>query len=909
MKRLSTLLCLHLFSISAWCQTYTDLLYNASSCPANVSCLGYVSNPSHAASGNNTMSFATMYNNLGVGSSVVLEVGFSTPAPGGSLVGVTLQKGNQTLSLGLLSNITIELISSSNTVVAQKNGLQLEDLGLLSGSGNQSVYAATFYTTLGNYDIERIRITLGGVLNALNDIRVYNGFYLAPATNGSGKICGLEYATQLVSSSCSGLFCSVPNPGNAVDTSNLDNYATLNIPVGLIGVLGTADIHLRWTTPGAAGQYIGFIIGQENVLLNLALLSNVSVSLYDGAGGKVYEKNGFSTVDLTLLSGSSGKSIIGFYSPVNFASARINLTQIVGLLTSVRIYGAIKFNPTPDIIHITTSPYTNLCAGDTVILTADSGYSNYLWSTGDTTQSITVHSSGTYTLTGLDTSSCKLYSAVQPITINPVPPTPQINGGTVARYICANDSVHISITTLPHHTISWNTGHLSDSLWTSAPGIYIATHTDTLGCSSASDSIHVIQDLIAASIHTASNQYAFCYHPSDSLLLSVNTSGDILWENGDTTQSRHVPLVSDSMYHVVVTSANGCVAYDTIQISINPNPAIPTINGLPLGVLSDTICSGDTLLLSVNAPGLQTLWNTGSTSSFIEVTSAGNYSLTVIDSLGCTAQSDTLAVLVDSPSVYISPDTSICAGESITLAAYGNGSLLWGTGNSGSSIIVTPASSSTYQVTLTSLAGCITTASVNVSVISTHTMQAEDDVFDMGDQVPASFDLAENDSLIVGSQIWTLITAPLHGNAQIQDGIVSYTPSGQPVKHDSFTYSICINSTCGYICDTANVIITFTNAVEPEVEIPRGLSPNGDGINDKWVIDGLENYPNNRLTILSRWGDILYQAKPYTNDWDGKASSNVLAPFNTLVPDGTYYFVLILDENTDPIKGFLEIRK
>lgn len=71
-----------------------------------------------------------------------------------------------------------------------------------------------------------------------------------------------------------------------------------------------------------------------------------------------------------------------------------------------------------------------------------------------------------------------------------------------------------------------------------------------------------------------------------------------------------------------------------------------------------------------------------------------------------------------------------------------------------------------------------------------------------------------------------------------------------------------------------------------DVVIPDVFTPNNDGINDKLVITCLENFPENTLTIYSRWGEIIYQAEGYSNNWDGKAEKN-----KSDVPDGVYVFI------------------
>ena len=61
---------------------------------------------------------------------------------------------------------------------------------------------------------------------------------------------------------------------------------------------------------------------------------------------------------------------------------------------------------------------------------------------------------------------------------------------------------------------------------------------------------------------------------------------------------------------------------------------------------------------------------------------------------------------------------------------------------------------------------------------------------------------------------------------------------------------------------------------------------NGDGINDLLVITCIENYPDNSLTIYNRWGEVMYQAEGYSNNWDGRGEKN-----KSDVPDGTYAFI------------------
>ena len=91
------------------------------------------------------------------------------------------------------------------------------------------------------------------------------------------------------------------------------------------------------------------------------------------------------------------------------------------------------------------------------------------------------------------------------------------------------------------------------------------------------------------------------------------------------------------------------------------------------------------------------------------------------------------------------------------------------------------------------------------------------------------------------------------------------------------------------------------------------LTPNGDMLNDNFEILGIENYPNNKVIIFNRWGNIVWEVKGYINDdparsFEGRSNSGLLNGGGNL-PDGTYYFVINRGDGSAPQKGFLVIKK
>ena len=102
-------------------------------------------------------------------------------------------------------------------------------------------------------------------------------------------------------------------------------------------------------------------------------------------------------------------------------------------------------------------------------------------------------------------------------------------------------------------------------------------------------------------------------------------------------------------------------------------------------------------------------------------------------------------------------------------------------------------------------------------------------------------------------------------------------------------------------CDSL-VVLTLDANPTVHVIIPEGFSPNDDGINDTFVIQGIENYADNRIRIFNRWGNKVYEASPYRNNWDGRNHEGGNVGSDKL-PVGTYYYLLWLRKNDSPKKG------
>ncbi|WP_415782649.1 gliding motility-associated C-terminal domain-containing protein, partial [Flavobacterium jumunjinense] len=131
-------------------------------------------------------------------------------------------------------------------------------------------------------------------------------------------------------------------------------------------------------------------------------------------------------------------------------------------------------------------------------------------------------------------------------------------------------------------------------------------------------------------------------------------------------------------------------------------------------------------------------------------------------------------------------------------------------------------------------------------------------------------------------QVVTLTVTDSNGNANTADAYVSFT--GLDIDLDAIADS----------CD---------NELNPDITPILGISPNGDGENDTWVIENITNFPKATIEVFDRNGIKVYNTTNYQNDWKGNRNGS-----GELVPIGSYYFVInVFGEGSLFIKGWLYI--
>jgi hypothetical protein len=224
---------------------------------------------------------------------------------------------------------------------------------------------------------------------------------------------------------------------------------------------------------------------------------------------------------------------------------------------------------------------------------------------------------------------------------------------------------------------------------------------------------------------TINNDGIIC-RGADVLLTAVGGTS-YQWGNSSTSNSILVNPHNNTSYTVTVTGATGCSATLTKSVDVNSLPSSSILVQESSGNVPDdgVVCIGENVILNASG-GVSYLWNTGSVTSSISLSTSNTtvYTVTVTDMSGCSAISSTTVtasplpiptvVVTETSGIY--NDGLICLGSSITLTAGGGATYIWASGATSSSVLITPTASTLYSVTVTNINGCSSNTSTMVTV-------------------------------------------------------------------------------------------------------------------------------------------------------------------------------------------------
>lgn len=373
----------------------------------------------------------------------------------------------------------------------------------------------------------------------------------------------------------------------------------------------------------------------------------------------------------------------------------------------------VTSNPLPATPVITPSGSLTFCNGNSINLQGPPGLS-YLWSTAETTQSISVSTSGSYTLVVTDANSCtSAVSLASNVLVNPIPPTPTITTQGGINSICQGQVLSLSSSFSPSYL--WSNGQTSQNISISASGVFTVEVTDANGCTSLPSAPFnvVVNPLPATPSISASGATTFC-NGSD-VVLSAPVSDAYLWSNGATTQS--ITVSANGTFNVIVTDVNGCVSPVSSNevVTVIQIPSVTINSNGPLN-----FCNGSSVTLSPNLTSNGYLWSpTGEITQSIDATTTGDYSVQIIDANGCiSAPSNIISVNVfPTPPVPIINSTTpvICQGGFVTLSTDPASAYFWS--NGASTPTITTNAVGIYSVFIIDNNNCTSPSSLPINLV------------------------------------------------------------------------------------------------------------------------------------------------------------------------------------------------
>lgn len=340
------------------------------------------------------------------------------------------------------------------------------------------------------------------------------------------------------------------------------------------------------------------------------------------------------------------------------------------------------------------------------------------------------------------------------------------------------------------------------------------------------------------------------------------------WNFGDNTSSNQQNPVhvysAPGTYTVTltVTSDSGCVKLITKSVMVKP--LISASINLTTPVQCHNDCNASLMALPSNGISPYSyLWNNSQTTASISGLCSGSYTVTITDSLNCTA-TQTFTIPNPPPLIINTSSTDdycgrLCIGSAFVSVGGGAGpySYQWNDPQNQTTAGINALCEGNYAVTVTDANGCSVTATASVGY---------NDYFPPFSAVPPEATIYQGQSVNITSTVYSggvYQWSPPDGLTNVNISNPVATPAQSIVYVVQFADSNgCPNS------DTVRIFIKETTCIEPEIFIPNAFSPNDDGSNDILYVRG-NTIRELLLRIYNRWGEKVFETNNPSSGWDG----------------------------------------
>lgn len=348
------------------------------------------------------------------------------------------------------------------------------------------------------------------------------------------------------------------------------------------------------------------------------------------------------------------------------------------------------------------------CTGGSTILDAGAGYTNYNWSSGETTQTIEVFMGGDYSVLVTDLEGC---SGEDMITVFEMEEAQPVIAGLLS--FCSGASTILDAGVW--ETYDWSSGETTQTIEVDATGVYEVTVTDPSGCTGVAE---VTVAEMSEPIVEIEGNLMVCEF--GSTFLQVNQSFvNYQWSTNSLSSSINVDV--PGIYSVTVTDVSGCTGTSAVEVT-EADPIQVEITG------TAEICGGETTILDAGGGFAAYQWSNGANSQTIQVVFEGIYSVTVIDQNGCFGVAELFVNTSDTEvDVELMPSTN-CSNDG-SASAIVNGdfppfTFAWSAGGTGD--MIDNLSPGFYMLTVTNAIGCTSVSNFTLPFFSNITATIEE---------------------------------------------------------------------------------------------------------------------------------------------------------------------------------------
>lgn len=642
----------------------------------------------------------------------------------------------------------------------------------------------------------------------------------------------------------------VPNPQLGSDTTYCLGYTATLLPVqGTFTYLWSDSSTMNSLPVNSSGTYYVSVSNNACSATDTVVLNFLKPPLFDlGPDTTICQGD-----SIFISLGNTGVSFLWSDSTTSNYNTLFSAGTHWLMVDSAmcKVYDSINLN-------VIQYPVFNLgndsiiCYGDTLVLIGGPASLDHNWSTGDSTNFITIDSGGVYWLE-LSSGYCVSTDTIEYST--GIKPQFTLGNDTI---LCEGDTLAITTNlslTYPHN---WNIGSVNNIIYVDTTGLFSVIVSN--GLCTRTDSILVI---VEDSLNVELGPDTSLCEGTLYVLNAFNTNANYLWNNLNTSSS--LSILNSGTYWVEVTSMHAtCRKSDTVNIIIDSMPQIELGNDI-YG------CIGDTFQIKASWPGALILWDDATSDSMVIITTSSKRWVTV--KKGLCETSDTLnAVLYDVPLVNLDSLMNICEGDTLLVnidSLYSN--YYWS--NSDSTYFTTYTDSGYHWVEVRNQI-CIASDTFFLSLMEGPYINLND-LYEICESGYVDIDAGNAGA----GYLWS-------------DGSTNQV---NRIRDTGTIYISIINSNGCRLEDS-----TYVDFCEFKIHIPNTITPNGDGSNDTWIIDNIHYYPGNNVQIFNRNGQLLFEASNYQNNWNGTWEGGEL-------PASVYFYIVDLGGEYSKFKGTLTI--